>query len=168
MGEHALCPACGHLLQIVCGPGGHQLTTETGKETAPAVQETRSSSTPTILVAEDTAYFCELVRATLGSRYRTIVVSSKAEAVAVLKREPIELLLLDLSLRGDDDGRDVLREMGAKQCPILIFTALDEAEMYGETWKELKALGADDVLIKGMHVEENLLLKVEQLLGKRT
>ena len=122
---------------------------------------------PTILVAEDTAYFRELVRETLGDRYRVLLVSSKQAAVDTIKAEDVDLLLLDLSLDDDEDGREVLREMGAKTCPVLIFTARDEEEMYGECWDELQSLGADDMLIKGMNVGENLLKKVEQLLSER-
>jgi DNA-binding response OmpR family regulator len=119
---------------------------------------------PTVLVAEDTEYFRELVRDTLGDGYRTLLVSSKAEALEMLRRERIDLFLLDLSLDDDVDGREVLREMGRKTCPILIFTARDEGDMYGPVWDELRELGADDMLIKGMNVEENLLMKVQQLL----
>jgi DNA-binding response OmpR family regulator len=95
------------------------------------------------------------------------MVSSKADALAALQRESVDLLLLDLSLDDDVDGREVLREMGVKRCPILIFTARDEEDMYGEVWTELKSLGADDMLIKGMNVEENLLRKIQHLLPGR-
>ncbi|MFQ5718915.1 MAG: response regulator [Acidobacteriota bacterium] len=122
---------------------------------------------PTVLVVEDTAYFRELVKETLGDRYRMVLVSSRKNAVETLRREKVDLLLLDLSLDDDEDGRDVLREMGEKQCPILIFTARDEEEMYGDCWDELQSLGADDMLIKGMNVGENLLAKVEHLLSER-
>ena len=122
---------------------------------------------PTILVAEDTAYFRELVRETLGDRYRMLLVSSKQGAVDALRREKVNLLLLDLSLDDNEDGREVLKEMGEKTCPILIFTARDEEEMYGSCWDELQSLGADDMLIKGMNVGENLLTKVEHLLSER-
>jgi CheY-like chemotaxis protein len=121
-----------------------------------------------VLVAEDTAYFRELVRDTLGPRYRTLLVSSKTAALELLQREEVDLFLLDLSLEDNEDGREVLREMNGKPCPILIFTARDEADMYGPVWDELRALGADDMLIKGMNVEENLLLKVQQLLPEPT
>ncbi len=145
------CPACGHQFQ----PGGATGAAPPGP------------ARPTVLVAEDTAYFRELVKETLGDRYRTILVSSKADALAALRREKVDLLLLDLSLDDDVDGREVLREMGSKPCPILIFTARDEEDMYGDVWTELKRLGADDMLIKGMNVEENLLLKIEHLLPER-
>ena len=50
---------------------------------------------------------------------------------------------------------------------MLIFTARDETDMYGNTWDQLRALGATDVLIKGMNVGDELRLKVTSLLGDR-
>jgi CheY-like chemotaxis protein len=150
------CPACGHRFQAATARG-----TDAGPGRMP-------SRLPTVLVAEDAVYFQELVRDTLGSEYRTLLVSSKEEALAALRREKIDVFLLDLSLEDDVDGRDVLREMGDKPCPILIFTARDEQEMYGPVWDELRALGADDMLIKGINAQEDLLRKVQQLLAGRT
>jgi CheY-like chemotaxis protein len=154
--ESVSCPACGHRCAVP-SESSHEPAHEQGK-----------TGLPTVLVAEDTAYFRELVRDTLGERYRTLLVSSKADALDTLRREKIDLFLLDLSLDDDVDGREVLREMDGKPCPILIFTARDEEDMYGPVWDELRALGADDMLIKGMNVEEDLLLKVQQLLPEPT
>ena len=50
-------------------------------------------------------------------------------------------------------------------CPILIFTAKDESELYGDCWEELARLGADGLVIKGMNVSETLLRKVATMLG---
>jgi hypothetical protein len=38
--------------------------------------------------------------------------------------------------------------------------------MYGEEWDELRRLGADDILIKGINVAESLQRKVGLLLGR--
>ena len=37
--------------------------------------------------------------------------------------------------------------------------------MYGESWAELQRLGADDLVIKGMNVEDSLRRKAQALLG---
>ena len=55
--------------------------------------------------------------------------------------------------------------MGPKPCPILIYTAQDESELYGEKWEKLQDLGADDLVIKGMQVAESLARKASSLLG---
>jgi CheY-like chemotaxis protein len=119
----------------------------------------------TILVAEDVEYFAALARSALEKKYRTLTVASVADALRVIGSEPIDLLILDLTLQGED-GRQVLRSLSGKIFPVLIFTARDESDMYGEAWKELQSLGADDMLIKGMNVEETLLQKVGILLTK--
>ena len=38
---------------------------------------------------------------------------------------------------------------------------------YGESWDELRSLGADDLVRKGMNVGESLRRKVSALLGER-
>ena len=53
-----------------------------------------------------------------------------------------------------------------KICPVLLFTAQDESEMYGESWAHLRALGVDDVIIKGMNIGEALVRKVAEMLGQ--
>ena len=46
-------------------------------------------------------------------------VDSLAEAVAVLDREELDLVLTDISLSGDGDGMDVARAAAAKNVPVL-------------------------------------------------
>lgn len=52
-------------------------------------------------------------------------VDSVADAVAVIERAPLDLVLTDLSLAGDGDGTDVARAAGAKGVPVLFVTAHD-------------------------------------------
>jgi hypothetical protein len=47
----------------------------------------------------------------------------------------------------------LLREPPGKTCPVPLFTAQDESEMYDEHWASLRAL-YDDVIIKGMNMDE--------------
>ena len=49
---------------------------------------------------------------------------------------------------------------------MLLFTAQDESDMYGDGWAKLKALGVDDAVIKGMNMDEMLLRKVAAMLGE--
>lgn len=161
--EPVTCPGCG--LRFVPGAAAAQ---PGNVSTAMAAQRAAApvrSGQKTILIVEDVAYFTALARDTLGAKYRAITVDNVADARKILTREHIDLLVLDLTLREGEDGVDLLRSLGSKEFPVLIFTSGDEAEMYGEAWKELQALGADDLLIKGMNVEESLLKKVGSLLG---
>jgi CheY-like chemotaxis protein len=77
----------------------------------------------------------------------------------------VDLLVLDLALDAEDAGRRLLDKLQPKPCPIVVFTAQDESELYGDRWEELARLGADDLVIKGMHAGESLLRKVAALLG---
>jgi CheY-like chemotaxis protein len=119
----------------------------------------------TILVVDDLAYFRQIAKDALESTFNVLTVATRAEAGEILRRQQVDLLVLDLTLDGCDAGREFLSELTPKPCPILIFTAQDESEMYGENWEELKRLGADDLVIKGMQVAESLVRKSSALLG---
>ena len=49
-------------------------------------------------------------------------VDSLAEAAKLIDQEQIDLVLTDISLRGDGDGMDVARAAGAKNVPVLFVT----------------------------------------------
>ena len=49
-------------------------------------------------------------------------VDSLAEAAKLIDGEKIDLVLTDISLRGDGDGMDVARAAGAKGVPVLFVT----------------------------------------------
>jgi len=120
----------------------------------------------TVLVVEDMAYFREIAADALSSRYEVKSVANLDEARAAIATGGIDLMVLDLTLDGGDHGIELLRGLAVKPCPILIFTAPDESEMYGDSWDELRSLGADDLVMKGMNVGESLRRKVGALLGE--
>ena len=119
----------------------------------------------TVLIVEDMEYFLEIARDALGERFHVVTAKTLAEARAALARTTVDLMVIDLTLEGGDEGEILLRELSPKRFPILVFTAQDESEMYGEKWDDLRALGADDLVLKGMNVGEVLLRKVGEMLG---
>jgi predicted Zn finger-like uncharacterized protein len=133
---------------------------------AKSTAATRTPSRPTVLVVEDLEYFLEVAKDALSPKYEVKTARSLGEARAALSSGRIDAILLDLTLQDGEDGLTLLREMPVKRCPVLIFTAEDEAEMYGESWDKLRALGADDLVIKGMHVGESLARRIGALLGE--
>ena len=145
------CPKCGH-------------TFAQGEPPRPTPS---STDRKLILLVEDQKYFTELASEALGPEYRTVSVATKDEALRVIAADPPSLMILDLSLARGQDGRDLLRAIPKRGFPVLIFTARDETELYGETWEELKRLGADDVVHKGMNVGEELRRKVASLLNPK-
>lgn len=125
-----------------------------------------TSGRPTVLVVEDMEYFVEIARDALAGRYELKVAKTLDEARAILAQGGIDLLLLDVTLEKGEDGLRLLKEPPGKLCPVLLFTAQDESEMYGEGWARLQALGVDDAVIKGMNMDEALQRKVAEMLGE--
>jgi CheY-like chemotaxis protein len=119
----------------------------------------------TILVVDDLAYFRQIAKDALEPTFDVKTAATSAEARDLITAGEFDLLVLDLTLDGCNAGRELLAELRPKPCPILIFTAQDESEMYGENWENLKRLGADDLVIKGMRVAESLTRKASSLLG---
>jgi len=124
-----------------------------------------TSSRKTVLVVEDQEYFRKIARDALSPMFDVKSAANSDEARAALAGGGIDLLVLDLTLDGCEAGMDLLRELNPKPCPVLIFTAQDESDLYGNRWEELQRAGADDLVLKGMQVSESLARKVGQLLG---
>jgi CheY-like chemotaxis protein len=124
------------------------------------------SDRPMVLIVEDLVYFREIAAEALEGEYEIQAVATKDGARAALDRGGVDLMVLDLTLDGGEGGLDLLRELNAKPCPILIYTAQDESEMYGDSWDELQRLGADDIVLKGMNVGDELTRKIASLLGR--
>ncbi len=147
------CPKCSHEFVPGQPPAG------------PRAAPSPSTERKTILLVEDQDYFSQLARDALGPKYRTLSVSSKDEALKLIQSDPPQLMILDLSLASGQDGRDLLRAIPGKRFPILIFTARDETDLYGEPWQELRALGADGIVLKTINAGEELKKKVNDLLS---
>jgi len=144
---------------VTCPKCGHSFAPAAESKPAPS-----AGGRKVILLVEDQKYFTEITREALGAEYRTVSVGTREEAMKVLESESPVLMILDLSLARGQDGRDLLKSLPNKDFPILIFTARDETELYGDAWEELKRLGADDIVHKGMNVGDELKRKVASLL----
>lgn len=125
-----------------------------------------STSRPVVLMVEDMDFFLDTAREVLGGSCELRFASTVSEGLDALSRGGIDLLLLDLSLANGEDGRDLLRALRGKPCPIVAMTAQDESEIQGEPWAELQRLGVDDILRKGMHMGESLARKIGARLGR--
>ena len=115
-------------------------------------------------MAEDHDYFLEMARDALGKNFETIGVRTPTEALLEISRQRPDLLVLDLMLADGGDGLDVLRNLPGRDFPVLVFTSKNEQQVYGRMWDQLKKLGVNDVLIKGLNVADELQRKVEALL----
>jgi predicted Zn finger-like uncharacterized protein len=153
------CPSCGHLFV----PGG-TVSALLPAQAAPSSSK-QAAARGKVLLVEDQNYFAELTREALREAYETTVAATLGEAGKLLESGTYDLVILDLSLEEGQDGTQILRATKKRGIPVLIFTARDETELYGSAWEQLKAAGASDILIKGVHVGEELRQKVQSILG---
>ena len=145
---HAVpCPACGHRF---VPPSGAEAESTGGS----------------VLVVEDQAYFARLTREALPVEIRTTVSRDLKQARRALAGERFDLVILDLSLEDADEGRTLLDALRRRNIPALIFTARNEADLYGPEWAELQSAGATDILLKGINVAEDLRRKVLNILRR--
>lgn len=103
---------------------------------------------PFILVVEDDHHSQLLLKFFLRDKYDLCFVVSVGEALKCLEERDVDLILVDLSLEGDEDGLDLVRWMRKqerwKNTPVIATTAhaltKDRDNCY--------AAGCDDYLAK--------------------
>ena len=99
----------------------------------------------TIVIVEDDRKIAELERDYLeSSGYRTVIVENGLEVIPALKRQPFDLVLLDVMLPGKS-GYDICRRLREEwDIPVLMVTARTE----GVDVIRGLGLGADDYITK--------------------
>jgi DNA-binding response OmpR family regulator len=99
-----------------------------------------------VLVVEDHDDLAEALRVNLRSEgFRAAVASDGRQALAMVRADPPDLVVLDLGIPGID-GLDVLARMRAEGhwCPVLVLSARDSDSDKVEGFR----LGADDYVTK--------------------
>lgn len=117
----------------------------------------------TILVAEDNADMRELFCTVLtDSGYRCLAASDGLEALDIMDREYIDLIVADIMMPCMDGYALIwaVRETNL-ELPVLIVTAKDQ---FDDLQKGFRS-GADDYMVKPVNVKE-LVLRVEALLRR--
>ncbi|RUP87521.1 MtrAB system response regulator MtrA [Dermabacter sp. HSID17554] len=109
------------------------------------------STPPRILAIDDDAAIAEMVSILLEGRGYSVVTAPDArKGLAILERENIDLVLLDLMLPGMD-GIEICRNIReSSNVPIIMLTARTETEKVVEGLE----VGADDYLTKPFEPEE--------------
>lgn len=118
--------------------------------------------TRTILIADDDANICELVRLYLEKEgFETIVCLDGERALEIWRQGGIDLLILDIMMP-KKDGVTVCREIRKEsKTPIIMLTAK------GETFDKVLCLelGADDYIVKPFESKE-LVARVKAVLRR--
>lgn len=124
------------------------------------------TNTKLILVVEDDPVLKNLLGHTFAGKYQALYASDGNEALSLLEQYKPALILLDLLLP-TMGGFEVLEKVRArtdelKGTPVIIVSNLGQ-----EKDKErAKALGANDYLVKAEVSIEEIIAKVDQVLGK--
>jgi putative two-component system response regulator len=124
----------------------------------------RTESKEQILVVDDVASIRMAFSRKLGREgYECLVAENGKDALALLEKHRIALVLLDITMPGMS-GRDVLREIVTKypDTAVIMITAIDSAE----TAIDLLKAGAYDYIIKPVYFNE-LPLRVQRALDRR-
>jgi signal transduction histidine kinase len=114
---------------------------------------TESGGRPTILVVDDEERNRVLMRAYLDASYEVVEAADAATALDILKRQRIDLVLLDVmmpAMDGFEACRLIKRRFPEPYLPVVLLTALDEQQ---ERNAGLEA-GADDFLSKPVDRQE--------------
>ncbi len=100
-----------------------------------------------ILVVDDNKFNCAVVKQTLATLYEVVVTRSGNEALDSLKKEKVDLILMDIEMP-QMDGRETLKRIKQNpewaKIPVIFLTAYTDAKMEAEC---LNA-GADDFISK--------------------
>ena len=80
-----------------------------------------------ILLVEDDYINQLTIRRLIENRYRIIITDSSNEVLEIIKREKVDLILMDISIKGDKDGLELTEELKASKefshIPIIAVTA---------------------------------------------
>ena len=121
----------------------------------------RARLTHQVLVIDDDPHMAATIVAALEDRYQVHVATDEREGLAILRRHPIDLLLLDVRLRFANGLEALERLRAASDCRVLVLTG------YGSKEILLRAMRAkvDDYMDKPFNPFE-LQERVAALLGE--
>ncbi|MDR4509984.1 MAG: sigma-54 dependent transcriptional regulator [Candidatus Brocadiaceae bacterium] len=105
----------------------------------------------TILIVDDDPVIVESLRCILQDHYNIIGSNSGRDALGVLEKELVDLIVLDLKMPGMD-GMELLRRLQPNRdaLGILVLTAVSDVKCVVEAMK----LGALDYIVKPFDIEE--------------
>ncbi len=128
--------------------------------------EENKARKPNILLVEDDELNQRFIQTSLKNNYNTIIVSSACEALENLKVNPIELILMDISLKGELNGLELTKKIKAtreySKIPIIAVTA----HAFEHDRQNALAAGCNNYISKPFNVNE-LLESMSELIKNR-
>ena len=119
-----------------------------------------------ILIVDDEPRICSYLADFFNQRgHVTYCLSQPAEVMALIKKHEPNIVLLDVIMPGVS-GLDVLEDIKAaykNKVKVIMVTVADDEQ----TFKEAKALGADDFIVKPFdttYLESVVIKKISELL----
>ena len=125
------------------GNQGKGVQTQNGADAQPSERRR-----PPVLVVEDDPETQEFMRVLLRSRYEVSLAATAEAALGMLCAQPVELILMDISLPGGEDGLTFTRMLRAdprwRVLPIIALTA----HVFPENRQEAIQAGCNDFVTK--------------------
>jgi CheY-like chemotaxis protein len=117
-----------------------------------------------ILVVEDNLETQLIIKVTLQDNYNIELTNNSNKAISLLKDKLFDLVLLDVNLNGEGNGKDILtflrENYDRKQLPVIVMTAYDLEENDKNFFDE----NANEFISKP--IDKNLICsKIEKLLN---
>jgi CheY-like chemotaxis protein len=129
------------------------------------MKEPLSSKRMAVLIVEDDPHSQLYFRKLLSAMYDTSVAASAREAWDLLHKETFNLVLMDISLKGDEDGLSLTRRLRTeetfKNLPIVAVTAY----AFPDDRRRALEAGCTDYLSKPVS-SNDLNLKIAELTKK--
>ncbi len=119
--------------------------------------------TPTLLIVDDEKSTRDGLRTALEDKFDVYAAPDAAGAWQLLEKEPVDVLLTDLRMAGDD-GLALIRKAKALPKPpvCILMTAYGSEDMAVEAMKQ----GADDYISKGRLQIDELELRIQRALRR--
>ncbi|NQU27567.1 MAG: PAS domain S-box protein, partial [Candidatus Marinimicrobia bacterium] len=126
------------------------------KQVDTKTEKTVSKVKPVVLLVEDEPHNRRALEVTLKDKYETPYAVSVTEAKQQLRKHKVDLIILDLSLEGDEDGLDLVAYMKAKKklkdIPVIAVTA----HAFPRDRDNVFNAGCDDYMSKPIVIKELL------------
>lgn len=133
---------------------------------SPAPSPSAGKSSATVLVAHDSYSFCRRAEEVLkGSGHKVFVTHEAEETLEICKVEALDILIVDVMLPGMlgfELASKLKEDPGTNYIKIMLAVSIFDPTAYKRSPSQMH--GADDV-IEAHHIEDQLLEKVNRLLG---